>query len=136
MDMDVPGGANQTISAEVDLGVRSSEVSLPARCSICFSVPRTTLFTLREPGAAPQPQQSWTLCKACYAAVRRELQRSPLHSPARVRVAVGLVAAERWPHLQQHVAEREERLWIMFLLCGFAGCVLVNLLVMILIARL
>lgn len=135
MNTDVPGSANQTIPAEDNLHVGSGKASAPARCSICFRPIWAELFTLKEPAEAPDPQQFWVFCKVCYAAVMRELQNSPLHSPARVRIAVGLVAAERWPHLRPNVAAREERIWIVFLLCGFAACGLIHLILLILIAR-
>ncbi len=136
MGKDVPDGANRTISAEVELRGRSREVPLLKRCSICFTPTWTEPFPLREPVEFLYPQQSLLLCKTCHAAVMRELQHVPPHTPVQVHIAVGLVAAERWPHLRPSAAEREERIWIGFLLCGFAGCVLVHLGMLILLARL
>jgi hypothetical protein len=135
MNMDVPSGAYQ-ITAGGNLRVGSSEASVPARCSICFKPAWTELFTLRESAEALDSQPSWVFCKTCHTAVMRELQNSLLHSPVRVQIAVGLVAAERWPYLRPNAVEREERIWIVFLLCGFTGCVLIHLILLILLAHL
>jgi hypothetical protein len=54
----------------------------------------------------------------------------------RVRVAVGLVAAERWPRaVRRSDGEREDRVWIAFLYWGFAGAMLLHLLIIVLLAQ-
>ncbi len=85
------------------------------RCSICTRFILYYPISLKEPVDVPEPRHEWTLCKACYEALLVELKRSVLHSPVRLRVAVGLVAAERSPHAypvksktsEQQLFERE-----------------------------
>jgi hypothetical protein len=135
MDTDTSSGLDQAIAVEAGQHITSSGLAVPTHCSICCRRLRTHLFTLREPPEAPDPQQSWALCKACYAAVLLELERSSLNSPMRVRVAAGVVAAERWPRLQPTAAEREDRIWTALLLWGFAGFFLIHLVILLLIIR-
>jgi hypothetical protein len=134
MDQEMSGSANQTISAhaEDNAGAREGGVT---RCAICRKRIWVGALTLRDPAEAPEPQQSWVLCKICFAAVQTELERSPLRSPLRVRVAVGLVAAERWPRAVRVDGEREDRVWIAFLYWGFAGAMLLHLLIIVLLAQ-
>ncbi|HYB00708.1 MAG TPA: hypothetical protein VED37_10875 [Ktedonobacteraceae bacterium] len=68
------------------------------RCSICTNFMFFSSILLKEPVDAPVPRQEWTLCKACYEAILMEMRRSTIHSPIRLRIVVGLVAAERSPH--------------------------------------
>lgn len=67
------------------------------RCSVCLRLLWLQLIMLSEPLDAPQPIQQWILCKRCYDALRAELHSSSIHSPLRLRIAMGLVAAERSP---------------------------------------
>ena len=50
-----------------------------------------------EPEGVPEPRRSWVLCKDCYHALLTEVRRSPIYSPLRLRIAMGIVASERWP---------------------------------------
>ncbi|MFL5659791.1 MAG: hypothetical protein ACJ8BW_00400 [Ktedonobacteraceae bacterium] len=45
----------------------------------------------------PEPRQEWLLCKPCHEALLVEMSRSSIRSPVRLRIAMGLVAAERSP---------------------------------------
>lgn len=69
----------------------------PIRCSICTSFIWLRAIALKEPEGVPEPRYEWVLCKSCYEALIAELSRSLLRSPMRLRVAMGLVAAERSP---------------------------------------
>src|SRR5215831_27343 len=120
MDKEKPGGANQIVSADAEQSLASHEGAAP-RCAICRKRLWAGALRLQDPDEAPEPHQSWSLCKACHAAVLAELERSPLRSSVRMRVAVGLVAAERWPRAKRSDGEREDRVWIAFLYWGFAG---------------
>ena len=63
-----------------------------------------------EPDEAPEPRQQWMLCKTCYGLLLAELLRSTIHSPLRLRIAVGIVAAERSPKAyvnEQQTFQRE-----------------------------
>lgn len=69
----------------------------PIRCSICTSLIWLRYHVLKEPSEAPEPRHEWTLCQPCHSALLAEMRRSPIRSSVRLRVAVGLVAAERSP---------------------------------------
>jgi hypothetical protein len=55
------------------------------------------MSVLEETGQLPVPRQRWTLCVACVSAVTAEVRRTGLRTPLRVRIALGIVAAERAP---------------------------------------
>ncbi len=85
------------------------------RCSICTRFILHYPISLKEPIDVPEPRHEWTLCKACYEALLVEIRRSVISSSLRLRIAIGLVAAERSPHAypvntktpEQQVFERE-----------------------------
>lgn len=134
MDQEMSGSVNQTVPADVGNDPASGQESV-TRCAICRKRIWVGALTLEDSAEAPEPQQSWLLCKICHAAVLKELERSPLRSPLRVRVAVGLVAAERWPRAARSDGEREDRVWITFLYWGFAGAMLLHLAIIVLLAQ-
>lgn len=83
----------------------------PVRCSICTSSIWLTPISLKEPAEAPEPQREWILCQTCHEALLVELGRSSINLSVRLRVAMGLVAAERSPHAYTtgtHAREQEE----------------------------
>lgn len=136
MDQEMSGSVNQTVSADEGQHVATRDAAV-ARCAICRKRIWVGAITLYDPAEAPEPQQLWVLCKSCHAAVQAELERSPLRGPMQVRVAVGLVAAERWPRARRRFdGEREDRVWIAFLYWGFAGAMLLHLVLIVLLAQL
>jgi hypothetical protein len=68
-----------------------------SRCSICLRLLWLRLVMLSEPVGVPEPLRHWILCQHCYQALLGELSRSSIRSPLRLRIAIGLVAAERSP---------------------------------------
>ena len=62
---------------------------------------------LKESAEAPEPHLEWILCKPCYKALLAEMRRSSIRSSVRLRVAIGLVAAERSP--QAHTISTANR---------------------------
>jgi hypothetical protein len=62
--------------------------------------------------------------------------RSPLRSPLRVRVAAGLVAAERWPRAQRYTGARTDRVWVAVLFWGFLGVMFFHLVIIVILAEL
>jgi hypothetical protein len=75
------------------------------------------------------------LCPDCNAAVSAELARSPVATPLRVRVAVGLVAAERSPQAVRKVRTGfREDAWLPFLFWTFGIAMVLHLIVIALIA--
>lgn len=85
-----------------------------SRCSICTNVIRFQPIVLKDPIEAPEPRRKWVLCKSCHEALLEEMRRSSLsiHSPNRLRVAMGLVAAERSPEAYSiNVRVREQQIF-------------------------
>ncbi len=107
-----------------------------ACCSICT---RTIWFhpvQLREPEGVPEPRLSWVLCKRCYEALLDELHRSPVRSPLRLRIAMGMVASERWPdaypsRISTYISDRR---WIVFMAVGFFVAIILHLILIVAIA--
>ncbi|MGH2506279.1 MAG: hypothetical protein ACRDHZ_02495 [Ktedonobacteraceae bacterium] len=69
----------------------------PMYCAVCTSSIWFSPVVLKEPISAPEPHRTWTICKSCHEALLIEMRRSPLRSPLRLRIALGLIAAERSP---------------------------------------
>jgi hypothetical protein len=67
-------------------------------CSICNSRIWFGPIRIQEPEGVPQPRLAWVLCKECHGVLLDEVRRSPIRTPLRLRIAVGIVAAERWPY--------------------------------------
>jgi hypothetical protein len=105
------------------------------RCDICQRPTGRDVAFLDETGDVPEPRRSWLLCPDCNGAVSAELARSPVATPLRVRVAVGIVAAERSPHAVRkvHTGFREDA-WLPFLFWVFGIAMVLHLLVIALIA--
>jgi hypothetical protein len=74
----------------------------PTYCSVCTNSIWFSPIALKEPMSAPEPQRVWVLCKNCHEALLIEMRRSPIRSPLRLRIALGLVAAERSPTAYGH----------------------------------
>ncbi|HVU67546.1 MAG TPA: hypothetical protein VHD63_10475 [Ktedonobacteraceae bacterium] len=116
----IPGN-DVTVASKRDTGARR-RWHKPTRCSICKNIIWFYPIALREPLGAPEPRQQWQLCKACHEALLMEMHRSPLRSPTRLRIAMGLVAAERSPdayNTSSHIREQREFAVIMWLLFAF-----------------
>jgi hypothetical protein len=67
------------------------------RCSICNIRLRASAVPINEPEGVPEPRHSWMLCRDCYQEVVAEVRRSPVRTPLRLRIAVGMVASVRSP---------------------------------------
>lgn len=81
----------------------------PIRCSICTHFILFHSIALKEPIDAPEPRHEWFLCKTCHEALLVEMRRYALRSPIRLRIAVGLVAAERSPNSYKDNTRTRER---------------------------
>jgi hypothetical protein len=105
------------------------------RCDICAQRTGSDVAFLDETGDVPAPRRSWMLCPDCNAAVSAELARSPVATSLRVRVAVGLVAAERSPQAVRKVRTGfREDAWLPFLFWTFGIAMVLHLIVIALIA--
>ena len=105
-------------------------------CSVCTSRIWFDRVRVVEPEGVPEPRLSWTLCKQCNTALVAELDRSPIHSPLRLRISMGLVASERWPHaystrVRQYVSDRR---WILFIAAAFITAMILHLVLIVMIA--
>jgi hypothetical protein len=95
----------------------------PIRCSICTKFIWFHPIAIKEPPGAPELRREWVLCKPCHEALLVELRRSSIRSPVRLRIAMGLVAAERSPkayNLNTDMREQREFAWFTRLLILFA----------------
>jgi len=108
-----------------------------ASCSVCTSRIWFDSMRIVEPEGVPEPRLSWILCKQCYTALATELERSPIQSPLRLRIAIGLVAAERWPYayaytnkVRDYVSDRR---WIIFMAAAFFTAMILHLVLIVMI---
>lgn len=106
------------------------------RCSVCTCRIWFDPIRVVEPEEASEARLSWMLCKGCYHVLLRELRRSPIRSPLRLRIAMGMVAAERWPQaystqLRNYIYDRR---WIVFMAVAFITAMILHLLVILIIA--
>src|SRR6266705_7117455 len=134
MMKDAMGSSDPTVVVG-QVSSRKAKKRTSEHCSICTSRIWFNAVPLMEPEGAPEPRRSWVLCNDCYQALLIEMRRSPVRSPLRLRIAVGLVAAERWP--QSHSSYRpvlNDRKWILFIAWGFVVDMLFHLVLIVMIA--
>jgi len=115
--------------------LRNTTKRPPVRCSICAR--RTWLHAthLVEPLGVPEPRQAWTLCKRCHTELLTEMERSPVLSPLRLRIAMGIVAAERSPYVYAPTHKPlSDRTWILVMAWGFAIAMLLHLVLIVMLA--
>jgi hypothetical protein len=64
-----------------------------------------------------------------------EMSRSPVRSPLRLRIAIAMVASERWPMAyttRVHTEDTDHR-WIVLLSVGFFIAMLLHLVIIVLV---
>jgi hypothetical protein len=106
-------------------------------CSICHGRLHANAVPITEPEGVPDPRRSWILCRDCYEALVVEMRRSPVRTPTRLRVAMGIVAAERWPGAYSNAPRRSifhDRRKIMFIVWAFIIAMIVHLALIVAIA--
>ena len=86
------------------------------RCAVCERNLHEAAVRVEDGGGgapddetAQHARSSWDLCTRCHQAVQRELARTDIRAPARVRVALAMVAAEHGPGARPRVWD--ERYW-------------------------
>ena len=131
---DAMHSAESSVAAR-QASLRRAKKRFSERCSICA---RRTWFDpvfLMEPEGAPEPRHSWILCKDCYGALLSEMRRSPLRSPLRLRVAIAMVASERWDRAYpgSHTLYSDRRL-VLFIAWGFVIFMLIHLMLIVMLA--
>jgi hypothetical protein len=105
------------------------------RCAICAHRLGNAICYLEETGDVPLPRQSWVLCTTCNDAVKQQMAQAPVHSPIRLRVAVGLVATERTPAARRaRRGQLSDASWYKLLFWGLLIAMLVHLALIIAIA--
>jgi hypothetical protein len=122
-------------------GIELHAASPSGRCAICTRCPSGAMFTLSERLKPEEHCQSWLLCEGCTAAVVTEVGRSALRTRLRLRIAVGVVAANRRPSrrlsifdgrlLESLPRHQKDRLVVGFVYCMFAWPPLVFLVVLL-----
>jgi hypothetical protein len=116
-------------------GMQSARVAEALRCDICERRLGDSVFYLEETGDVPEPRRSWTLCAVCNDAVHEHLAQSPVRSPVRLRVAVGMVASERTPMARRaQRGQMTDRAWMKLFFWLFLVTMLVHLAVVVAIA--
>lgn len=117
-------------------GSRRTKNRAHERCSICTGRLKANAVPLTEPEGATEPRRSWILCNDCYQALLIEMRRSPVRSALRLRIAMGLVAAERWPESYSPPSRSimSDRKWILVIAWGFVIAMLIHLALIVMIA--
>jgi hypothetical protein len=104
-------------------------------CDICQRRLGKDLFFVEETGDVPDGKRSWVLCAECDAAVHAQLEVSPVQTPLRLRVAVGLVAAERTPEARRtNFGQLTDEGWIKIFFWLFPITMIVHLLIIVAVA--
>ena len=131
---DIIRDGDPTASIQSNKPVRSRKQNV-VRCSICESRLWHNFIPLREPEGVPAPRQEWTLCKRCHEELQDQLRLSPVRTPLRLRVAIGLVAAERSPYAYAPARKPlSDRSWIIIMAWGFGIAMLLHLLLIVMLA--
>lgn len=105
------------------------------RCSICTRRIWVNATYLIEPLGVPEPRRSWTLCKRCNTLLQAEMERSPVLSPLRLRIAMGIIAADRSPFVYAPTHKPlSERNWIVIIAWLFGIAMLLHLALVVMLA--
>lgn len=115
---------------------RKTRRRVTTRCSICTHRTWFNAVPITEPQGVPDPRREWTLCTECHAALLMEMRRSPIRSPLRLRIAMGLVAAERSPEAYQRLEDgsMSDHRWIVVLAWGFGIAMILHLILIVMLA--
>ena len=114
---------------------RRAKNRTPERCSICSGRLKSGSVPLMEPEGVPEPRRSWILCNDCYQSLLIEMRRSPVRTPLRLRIAMGIVASERWPEsYSSYRSILNDRKWILFIAWGFVVAMIFHLVLIVMIA--
>ena len=105
------------------------------RCSICERRMWYNFIPLIEPEDVPEPRQKWTLCKRCHQELLVQLRLSPVRTSLRLRIAMGLVAAERSPYAYAPTRQPlSDRSWIIIMAWGFGIAMVLHLVLIVMLA--
>src|SRR5262249_45143972 len=120
-----------------DLSHKAKKHSV-AYCSVCNNRIWFSPIRIREPEDVPQPRLTWVLCKECHGALLDEVRRSPIRTPLRLRIAMGVVASERWPHGHPTKTQQitTDRRLVTFMAISFIVAMILHLAIIVFIATL
>ena len=114
---------------------RQEEKRGSVRCSICTRRTWFNATSLIEPLGVPEPRRSWTLCRRCHTLLLAEMERSPVLSPLRLRIAMGIIAADRSPYVYAPTHKPlTERNWIVIIAWLFGIAMLLHLALVVMLA--
>ena len=114
---------------------RQSQKRVISRCSICERRTWYHSISLIEPEGVPDPRQEWTLCKRCHQELLVQFRLSPIRTPLRLRIAIGLVAAERSPYTYAPTRRPlSDRSWILIMAWGFGIAMILHLILIVMLA--
>jgi hypothetical protein len=114
---------------------RKTRRRIVARCSICTRRCWFNAIPIMEPEGVPDQRRKWMLCSHCHQALLDEMRNSPVRSPLRLRIAMGLVAAERSPKAHRlSYRAMNDRTWIVVLAWGFGIAMLLHLALIVMLA--
>ena len=114
---------------------RQSGKRMITRCSICERRTWYHSIPLIEPEGVPDPRHEWVLCNSCHQELLVQLRLSPIHTPLRLRIAIGLVAAERSPYAYAPTRKPlSDRSWIIIMAWGFGIAMLLHLILIVMLA--
>jgi hypothetical protein len=133
--MDDENGDVMVNTDHSDLVTGSAVADSRIRCDICERRLGKSLFFIEETGDVPDERRSWTLCEGCHTAVREQLAISPVRTPLRLRVAVGLVASERTPEARRtNFGQLNDESWFKVFFWLFPITMIVHLLIVVAVA--
>ena len=113
---------------------RQSRKRVITRCSICERRTWYNSIPLIQPEGVPGPRQEWNLCKRCHQELLVQLRLSPVRTPLRLRIAIGLVAAERSPYVYAPARKPlSDRSWIIIMAWGFGIAMLLHLILIVML---
>jgi hypothetical protein len=130
-DTTVEAFSNMAVPRDMPPGTKAAHLT----CDICRRRLGKNIFFVEETGDVPDEKRAWTLCDECNDAVHAQLVDSPVRTPLRLRVAVGLVAAERTPEARRsNFGQLTDESWVKVFLWLFPITMIIHLLVIVAIA--
>ena len=131
---DIIRDGDSTVTLQKDKPHRTRKHSI-TRCSICERRTWYNSISPIEPEDVPEPRQEWSLCKRCHQELLVQLRLSPVRTPLRLRIAIGLVAAERSPYAYAPTRKPlTDRSWIIIMAWGFGIAMVLHLLLIVMLA--
>ena len=131
---DIKRDGDSTVALQKDK-TRQSGKRMITRCSICERRTWYHSIPFIEPEGVPDPRQEWTLCKRCHQELLVQLRLSPVRTALRLRIAMGLVAAERSPYAYAPARKPlTDRSWIIIMAWGFGIAMLLHLILIVMLA--